>query len=256
MQVGGAWQNEQGALMRLALEPDGFLHGDYRPAGSADHRLIAGYTGGIAPDHGMPLALAMSWRPVEPGPARPDWHWMSCFGGELLPADGPMQGLHQIVATAGCPSVAEAGTHLERLDFRRVGPARPMFSRPVLAARNGETLRRAAADPVEGVWRAIDEDTSLTLHLRNPHAGIVVGSLSDRHGETVLCGFADIDTGEPRMARQSLALAGLCGGAALALSGSLDLERGLLTLGGLLNRGTTTERYGQTLIEGMRFKPA
>jgi len=244
MQLGGAWQDEQDAQMVLALEPDGFLHGDFRAA--AGLRRLAGYAGRAEDGCGVPLALAMSWRPVEGGPATPEQHWASCFGGEA--AGGRLALLHQISATAGL--------HLESRRFRRIGAALPESSGPVLAAQAGATLRRAAADPVEGTWRALEGASVLTLQLRDPHAGLVFGSLADREGEALLCGFADIDAGA---AQQSVALAGrrTDGTAVLALAGRLDLERGLLTLGGLAIRGTGAGRpYGQTLIEGLRFQPA
>ncbi len=238
MQLGGAWQDEQDAQMVLALEPDGFLHGDFRAA--AGLRRLAGFAGA----DGAGLALAMSWRPVGAKPTTPEQHWTSCLGGEAV--SGRLTLLHQISATTGL--------HLESRRFQHIGAALPESSGPVLAAQAGATSRRAASDPIEGSWRALEGPAVLTLQLRDPQAGLVFGSLVDQEGEALLCGFADIDAGA---AQQSVSLAGrrTDGTAVLALAGRLDLERGLLTLGGLAIRAGG-QPYSQTLIEGLRFQPA
>lgn len=261
MPISGAWQNEYESVMTLAEEADGFLHGQYRSGiGSTGTCLVAGYGGTSGPGQGTPLALAISWRSIEPGAPDPRRHWVSSLAGQAFLDCTGLTLLHQLVATAASPEIAEPGTHLGELNFRRIGAASPPASRTLLAAHLGETIRTAAADPVEGVWRSTDDDAA-TLHLavRNPHAGIVVGTLTDRRGQASLYGFADVDASRTPARQQSLALAGRYGDSAATatLAGCLDLERGRLTLSALLNRGTSVDtRYAQTIVEGRHFKPA
>jgi hypothetical protein len=271
MRISGAWHNEYESVMALAEEADGFLHGEYRSTtGSTGTYLVAGFGGAAAGGRGRPVALAISWRSTERGEYGPSLHWVSSLGGQVFdaPIFGPAAGrpdsmllLHQLVATASFPGIAEPGTHLDKLPFHRMsGDAAPAASRILLAAHDGETIRTAAADPVEGVWHETDEEgVVLQLAVRNPHAGIVVGSLTDRHGRAELYGFVDIDSSNTPERRQGLGLAGRYadGTRTVSLAGWLDLERGRLTLSALLHRGTGVDtRYAQTVVEGMRFKPA
>jgi saccharopepsin len=261
MRISGDWRNEYESVMTLAEEADGFLHGEFRSStGSTGTFPVAGFSGANGDGRGTPLALAISWRSIDPGVRDPSWHWVSGLGGQVFDGPGPMPLLHQMVATASFPGIADPGTHLDKLSFRRCGEGVPAASQALLAAHLGETKRTAAADPVEGIWHSIDDDGAvLRLSVRNPHAGIVVGSLTDHRGKADLYGFADIDASNTPIPRQSLSLAGRYAGgfSTVTLAGWLDLERGRLGLSVLWNRGTGADtRYAQTIVEGMRFKPA
>lgn len=260
MRISGDWQNEYASVMTLAQEADGFLHGEFRSTtGSAGTFLVAGFSGADGDGRGTPMALAISWRSIEPGVRDPSWHWVSGLGGQVFEA-GSMPLLHQMVATASFPGIADPGTHLDKLVFRRCGEGMPSASQVLLAAHRGETIRTAAAEPVEGIWHSTDDDGAvLRLSVSNPHAGIVIGSLTDHRGKAELYGFADIDAVNTPVPRQSLSLAGRYAGgfSTVTLAGCLDLERGRLALSVLWNRGTGNDtRYAQTIVEGMRFKPA
>lgn len=247
MSLSGLWTNEYGSRMELWAQDDGTILGRYASStGSTGEYAVCGHAGpgAAGPDRGQPLALTISWHSIVPGPADPSWDWCSGLSGQISLRDGaPVMVLtHALVASSDFPGLAQAGTHIDRLTYRRVGDAGARPALPPPAA--------AITTPLTGVWREA-EGAEIDLMLV-PDAGFdrVRGRLRPSGGQGVrLLGVAG------RGAVRSLALTGLLpGGAVMALAGTLAAGSGTISLIDLTSHATPPDSlYLQTLINGRRF---
>lgn len=246
MSLSGLWTNEYGSRMELWAQDDGVILGRYASStGSTGEYAVCGYAGPgpAGPMAGQPLALAISWHSIVPGPADPSWDWCSGLSGQISLRDGaPVMVLtHALVASSDFPGLAQAGTHIDRLTYHRIGDAGASPALP-LATVTGN-------GPLAGTWReANGAEIDLTLipdggfdrvqgHLRQSGRGMELQGVS---------GWGPV---------RSLAVTALLpGGEVMALAGTLPAGSNRLSLIDLTSHATPPDSlYLQTRINGRRF---
>jgi len=258
MTLAGVWRNDYGSRMSLDVDGD-LIFGTYSSTtGSTGTYGVVGRQQAVDPTSalGQAAALAIAWRSIVPGPADNSWHWSSALSGQLSLEDGreSLVLTHALVASSGFPGLCEAGTHLDKLAYRRVAdrPAEPL-ARPDLSAPR--------ADPVCGVWRSADGAMRLTIRVYAGPGnlfGWVRGELEMNGGLYTIDGVTDIDAGPAGLARQSIGLVALAGngdGPAIAFAGCLDPRKGILNLLNLSSRPTAPDAtYVQTTAAHQSFR--
>lgn len=247
MSLSGVWTNEYGSRMSLWVGADGTVQGRYASTtGSTGEYRVSGHAGpgDAGPKAGQPVALAISWHSIVAGEADPSWDWCSALSGQVsLRPDGPELVLtHALVASSAFPGLAEAGTHIDRLTYRRIGDAGP-----VPAGMEGPF--GDIASPLTGVWQD-GEGGAVALRLTGDQGfDRVAGTLRRAGLERPLSGFAG------RGAARSLSVtARLADGSVTALAGTLPRGGAVLSLIELTSHATAPDStYLQTLIHGRRF---
>lgn len=246
MSPSGFWTNEYGSRMELWVQDDGTILGRYASStGSTGEYAVCGHAvaGAAGPERGQPLALAISWHSIVPGPADPSWDWCSGLSGQISLRDGaPVMVLtHALVASSDFPGLAQAGTHIDRLTYHRIGDAGSPPAPP--------TSVESGDGPLSGTWREAD-GAEIDLRLF-PDAGSdrVEGRLRQSGRAVELRGFAG------RGPMRSLALTALLpGGEVMALAGTLPAGYDTMSLIDLTSRATPPDSsYLQTRINGRRF---
>lgn len=247
MSLSGLWTNEYGSRMALWVGTDGAVRGRYASTtGSTGEYLVTGHAGpgDAGPTAGQPVALAISWHSVVAGDADPSWDWCSALSGQVsLRADGPELVLtHALVASSAFPGLAEAGTHIDRLTYRRIGDAGP-----APAADPGPFGDMAS--PLAGVWQD-GEGGRLALALHGADGFDRVGGRWLRPGQDCgLAGFAGRGT-----ARSLAITARRPDGSVMALAGTLPPGGDVLSLIELASSTTAPDStYLQTLVNGRRY---
>lgn len=249
MTLSGVWTNEYGSRMELWLGADGTLQGRYASTtGSTGEYRVSGHAGPVeaGPKAGQPVALAISWHSIVAGEADPSWDWCSALSGQVsLRKDGPQLVLtHALVASSAFPGLAEAGTHIDRLTYRRIGDAGPLPT-------GVEGPFGDIASPLSGPWQD-GEGGVMTLRLGSATGfDHITGSLRRAGVEQPLTGFAG------RGAARSLAVtARLPDGSVTALAGTLPSGGTVLPLIELASHATAPDStYLQTVIHARRFMP-
>ena len=247
MSLSGLWTNEYGSRMALWVGTDGAVRGRYASTtGSTGEYLVTGHAGPgeAGPTAGQPVALAISWHSVVAGDADPSWDWCSALSGQVsLRADGPELVLtHALVASSAFPGLAEAGTHIDRLTYRRIGDAGPAPAADPGAFGD-------IASPLSGVWQ--DGEGGVVALRLGAAAGFdhVTGMLRRAGAEQPLTGFAGRGT-----ARSLAVTARLADGSVTALAGTLPPGGGVLSLIELASHATAPDSsYMQTIINGRRL---
>src|SRR5690606_17229471 len=123
MSFTGVWENGYGSTMTLHQAADGTINGNYQSStGSTGTYHVSGFASTLEPSQaeGQAAALSIFWRPVDPEPADPSWHWVSGLGGQLTIEDGvpTICLLHALVATvAFTEQEIPAGTWLDKLIY-------------------------------------------------------------------------------------------------------------------------------------------
>jgi saccharopepsin len=265
MSLNGIWRNGYGSVMSLGQEADGRLFGSYQSTtGSTGTYYVLGACDPreAEPGLGRSLALSIFWRSIGEDPADPSWHWVSGLGGQHLEteAGASLIMMHSMVASTPFPGQAEVGSHLDKLVFTPLPGARVPA---VASAKDLMASAPAAGLPsgLEGAW--VDEgDPSIRLlpRLLHPRFGFAVAELEIGGRRCLAQGFLDPFAQAEGCRLQALSLTGLIDpekGETLALSGSLDRDKGLLTLTVFRNAGTSADlTYTQTRVEQLRLVPA
>lgn len=246
MSVAGIWTNEYGSRMELWAQDDGVILGRYASTtGSTGEYALRGHAGPLAatPAAGQPLALAICWHSIVPGPADPSWEWCSGLSGQISLRDGvpEMVLTHALVASSAFPGLVEAGTLIDRLTYRRVGEA---------GAPPPAPAAQEIASPLSGIWT---DGEGMRVDLRSASAAgyDLVDGISGRSGkEWAVTGFAG------RGAVRSLALTTrLSDGSVTAYAGTLSSGSDGLSLIELSSHATSPDStYLQTRVNGRRWQ--
>lgn len=249
MNVAGVWTNEYGSRMELWAQDDGVILGRYASTtGSTGEYAVRGHAGPLAatPAVGQPLALAICWHSIVPGPADPSWEWCSGLSGQISLRDGvpEMVLTHALVASSAFPGMVEPGTLIDRLTYRRVGDAGPFRPAPQPAASG------PVDSPLTGGWT---DGEGMQVRLRSgPAAGydLVDGLLARSGREQAVTGFAG------RGPARSLALtARLPDGSVVAYAGTLPAGSDRLALIELVSTATPPDSsYLQTRVNGRDWR--
>ena len=248
MSVAGIWTNEYGSRMELWAQDDGVILGRYASTtGSTGEYAVRGHAGPVAatPAAGQPLALAICWHSIVPGPADPSWEWCSGLSGQITLRDGvpEMVLTHALVASSAFPGLVEAGTLIDRLTYRRMGEAGPLRLPPPAASGQADS-------PLTGRWT---DGEGMQVRLRShPAAGydLVDGLLARSGPEGAVTGFAG------RGDVLSLALtARLPDGSVVAYAGTLPAGSDMLSLIELVSTATPPDStYLQTRVNGRNWR--
>ena len=230
--VAGTWENDYGSVMDLTVT-DGKVSGTYRSStGSTGTYEVTGYQLNTVaiPTLNQPVALAIEWHSIGRDPADPSWNWCSGLSGQMSVTNkGDTLTLsHLLVATSDFPGLADRGTYIDKLVYRRANTTQPNEPSPVLAKL------LPIDNLLTGTWIAADRTTlELNVHTSSEQRfGYVRGYLSSAP-ETPgveLSGFTDINAVASKLSRQSVALTAAKTSLAISLCGSLELESETLTL--------------------------
>lgn len=257
--VAGTWKNDYGSVMTLMVTGN-VITGSYQSStGSTGRYAITGYQTSTSPsqEKGLPVALAIDWHPLDEQRADPSWHWVSGLCGQLHQISGEdrLELSHLLVATREFPDLANQGTYLDKLSYRRVtGEAIELH--PV-----APTVSSKQDNPLNGTWLAT-EGYNLKLHVSASSQlalGCVSGTLTTPSECVEISGFTDINAGAGGLLLQSVSLtaAQRSGDTVLTLAGSLDLKVDGLTLLALFTSSTpASQRYVQTQVKSILFKRA
>ena len=254
LSVAGTWTNDYSSVMTLAVTGSA-VTGTYQSStGSTGLYAITGYQPDTCPAQkkGLPVALAIEWHSLGDEPADPSWNWVSGLCGQLhrIAGEDRLELSHLLVASSDFPDLANQGTYIDKLSYRRVA------GEVVAPFHIASALARAHDNPLNGAWTAADGLT-LELHVRasTEHAfGVVSGTLTTATEIVEVAGFTDINAGTGGLSWQSISLtAPHAGGeAALSLAGWLDLKKDGLTVFALATASTTeSHRYIQTQVKSI-----
>ncbi|MBM1193221.1 avidin/streptavidin family protein [Pseudomonas weihenstephanensis] len=256
MSAAGIWKNDYGSIMTLTAQGSR-LSGSYESStGSTGKYPLSGYQvlADAQQDHGCAITLAIEWYSLDKGSPDPSWHWTSGLCGQLYRVKGEdtLVLSHLLVASSGFPGLADAGTYLDKLTYRRV-THEPDKCLPVQAS----SLPKIK-DRLSGVWLAADGSRlDLGVHACDQHDwGYVSGRLLLDKGETEVCGFTDINAQTDGLALQSVSLAALIRSntTALSFSGSIDLKLNVLNVLVMLSAPTpAAHSYMQTQVKPLTF---
>lgn len=257
LSVAGTWKNDYGSVMTLTVTGN-VITGSYQSStGSTGRYAITGNQASTTPsqEQGLPVALAINWHPLDQQQADPSWHWVSGLCGQLHPIAGEdrLELSHLLVATGDFPDLANQGTYLDKLSYRRV-TGKGIELHPV-----APTLVSKQDNPLNGTWLAA-EGYNLKLHVgasSQPALGYVSGTLTTPTERVEVSGFTDINAGTGGLSLQSVSLTAVqeSGDTVLTLAGSLDLKGDGLTLLGLFTSSTSASQcYVQTQVRSILFK--
>ncbi|TFY95112.1 peptidase A1 pepsin [Pseudomonas nabeulensis] len=256
MSVAGTWKNDYGSVMTLTVTGNE-VAGTYQSStGSTGRYAVTGYQPATLPsqEKGLPVALAIEWHSLGNEAADPSWNWVSGLCGQLhrVAGEDRLALSHLLVATSDFPELADQGTYVDKLSYRRVS------GEAVEAFHVTPALMSQQDNPLSGTWLAAD-GFSLTLQARgsNPRGlGYVSGTMTTASEQTDIRGFTDITAFTAGLSQQSVSLTAvqLDGETVLTLAGSLDLKADELTLLGMFTSSTTaSESYVQTRIKSLKF---
>ncbi|NWA65368.1 avidin/streptavidin family protein [Pseudomonas reactans] len=257
--VAGTWKNDYGSVMTLTVTGN-VITGSYQSStGSTGQYAITGYQAStsLSQEQGLPVALAIDWHPLDQQQADPSWHWVSGLCGQLhqIAGEDRFELSHLLVATREFPDLANQGTYLDKLSYRRV-PGEAIELNPV-----APTMSSKQDNPLNGTWLAT-EGYDLKLHVSASSQlalGCVSGTLTTSSECVEISGFTDINAGAVGLSLQSVSLtaAQKSGDTVLTLAGSLDLKEDGLTLLALFTSSTpASRRYVQTQVKSILFKRA
>ncbi|MGA9703166.1 avidin/streptavidin family protein [Pseudomonas sp.] len=255
--VAGTWENAYGSVMKLTVT-GGRVSGTYRSStGSTGLYEVTGYQlNTVAPPAlNQPVALAIEWHSIASDPADPSWNWCSGLSGQLGSTDkGDTLTLsHLLVATSDFPGLADRGTYIDKLVYRRVDTTQPHDQHPVSA------IPLPLDNLLTGTWVAPDRTTlELSVHTSSLRRfGYVRGrlSLASELTKVEVSGFTDINAVASKLSLQSVALTAAKTSQALSLCGSLELDSETLRLVVLTSSQTTpAHAYLATGIVTISFK--
>ena len=255
LSAAGTWSNDYGSVMTLSVQGNR-ISGTYQSStGSTGQYEVSGYQ--MSPvskqQQGCPVSLAIEWHSVGKGTTDPSWNWTSGLCGQLyrVDDDDTLVLSHLLVATSDFPGLADQGTYIDKLIYRRVTLApQPLPIEP--------TPLREIKDRLNGVWLATDgSHLDLSVHACEHHAfGYVTGRLFSKEGEIEVSGFTDINAHASGLSLQSVSLATLklANASALSLTGSIDLKINILNVLVMASAPTPAgHSYVQTQVKPLTF---
>lgn len=255
LSAAGTWSNDYGSVMTLSVQGNR-ISGTYQSStGSTGQYEVSGYQ--MSPvskqQQGCPVSLAIEWHSVGKGTTDPSWNWTSGLCGQLyrVDDDDTLVLSHLLVATSDFPGLADQGTYIDKLIYRRVTlEPQPLPIEP--------TPLREIKDRLNGVWLATDgSHLDLSVHACEHHAfGYVTGRLFSKEGEIEVSGFTDINAHASGLSLQSVSLATLklANASALSLTGSIDLKINILNVLVMASAPTPTgHSYVQTQVKPLTF---
>jgi saccharopepsin len=254
LSVAGTWKNGYGSVMTLTVTGN-VVSGIYQSStGSTGRYAVMGYQASTGPsqEKGLPVSLAIDWHPLDEQQADPSRHWVSGLCGQLhgVAGEDRLELSHLLVATRDFPDLANRGTYIDKLSYRRVA---------VETLEPAHALALAPNNPLNGTWLASD-GFRLDLHVQasRQHAfGRVSGTLTTPTERAEVSGFTDINAGTGGLSRQSASLTAVQvgGETVLSLAGSLALKEDELELLALFTSSTTmAQSYVQTQIKSFMFR--
>jgi saccharopepsin len=255
--VAGTWKNDYGSVMTLAVTGNRVCGTYQSSTGSTGKYEVTGFQLGAPanPALSQPVALAIEWHSIGGDPADPSWNWCSGLSGQMTvtPAGDRLALSHVLVASSDFPGLAEQGTYVDKLIYRRVDTA-------ALEDPGAAPLERLAIeDALNGAWVA-DNGTTLELSVyasSQRRLGHVRGQLSTPVGHVEVSGFTDINATASKLSLQSVSLtaAQTRESSASSLCGSLELQGEVLNLFSVTSSATTPQRsYLATQVSALRFK--
>lgn len=255
LSAAGTWSNDYGSVMTLSVQGNR-ISGTYQSStGSTGQYEVSGYQ--MSPvskqQQGCPVSLAIEWHSVGKGTTDPSWNWTSGLCGQLyrVDDDDTLVLSHLLVATSDFPGLADQGTYIDKLIYRRVTlEPQPLPIEP--------TPLREIKDRLNGVWLATDgSHLDLSVHACEHHAfGYVTGRLFSKEGEIEVSGFTDINAHASGLSLQSVSLATLklANASALSLTGSIDLKINILNVLVMASAPTPAgHSYVQTQVKPLTF---
>lgn len=253
MSVAGTWKNHYGSVMTLNVNGNR-VTGTYQSStGSTGRYEVVGYQlkSAETPNQGLPVALAIEWHSIGKEPADPSWNWSSGLCGQvtLSGTEDILELSHLLVASSDFPGLAQRGTYIDKLRYRRTGA--------VAAERLASTPSTETDNPLNGTWLAADGTVlAVTVHAEwEGRFGRVTGYLSGPSGATAVAGFTDISAAAGGLPLQSVAITAAEQTAALSLSGSLNLHSDVLELAVLSTVSTVpANAYVQTGLASLVLK--
>lgn len=261
MSVSGTWKNAYGSTMSLYVYGSGLVLGQYQSStGSTGTYAVIGCQGPAdpGPTAGQPVALAIDWHSIVPGPPDNSWHWASGLSGQLSvsTSGGPPSLVlaHAMVATAtlAFPGGAiDPGTYIDKLVYAPVADA------PLPGAGEQPGAGDPIASPLNGRWLGSDGSV-LILNVSSAYSsafGWVLGTYQVNGGLWDVAGVTDINAYGQGVPLESVALTLVDGaGHAIALAGTLQLQSMKLTLSRLTSVATLPSvTYAQTMIDAVTF---
>ncbi len=251
--VAGTWKNDYGSVMTLDVTGNR-VTGTYQSStGSTGRYEVVGYQLKAAepPNLGLPVALAIEWHSIGKDPADPSWNWSSALCGQLsVSGDEDILELsHLLVASSDFPGLAQPGTYVDKLRYRRAAPS--------ITDWPDTGPSHATATPLTGTWLAADGRV-LVVAVHAAHkdrVGRLSGHLSGPTGDTEVAGFTDIGAAAAGLSLQSVALAAAQPSGALSLSGWLNVPDDVLELVMLDSVSTVpAHAYVQTRLSSVVFR--
>ncbi|WP_432453347.1 avidin/streptavidin family protein [Agarivorans sp. QJM3NY_29] len=233
--IDGMWQNSYGSQMRLSVQKDGLLLGDYSSTtGSSGRYLMIGYVSGHEPNPslGQGVVLSIYWRSVERSAPDASWHWVSTYCGQLQ-ANQQMEVINSLVASTQFEQII-VGDYIDKLGFHKVESN--VNLQPFELSIKGEH-----PDLMNGTWSDPSNSLSIQLAVTNPELGIVSGSASFQQQCFPIYGFTD--THRADLDLQSLSISGLIPNdkQPISISGTLDVVSQQLNVSAWLGNGTAPE---------------
>lgn len=254
--VAGAWRNDYGSVMTLAVAGQQ-ITGTYRSStGSTGEYSVIGCLSGSDASRAktQPLAMAIEWHDLGDGTQDPSWNWASGLSGQLSVTDqGDVLTLnHVLVATSDFAELARQGSYIDKLVYRRLEPQAP--SRP-----NANIEPLSIENNLAGQWVAA-EGSSLVLSVHSDSKkrfGIVQGSFKGREASAEVTGFTDINALQSTISLQSVSLTVAIhhDNTVCTLIGTLDLVADILSLLILTSSAIAPgQPYLATQISSLHFK--
>ena len=253
--VAGTWQNEYGSLMTLSVSGQN-ISGVYQSStGSTGVYEVVGYQMSAAATQslGQPAALAIEWHSIGEDSIDPSWNWSSGLYGQisLVGTEEVLTLSHVLVASSDFPGLANAGTYVDKLTYRRsVAVQHEVQS-------TAPPVPQSSKSSLAGTWIASD-GTFLKLYVeetREARFGRVHGSLNLASAQSQISGFTDINAEKTGLSRQSVVITSAHKNNVLTLCGTLQLKDDVLELMMLTGEPTApTHAYVQTRISALTFK--
>ncbi|WP_338480485.1 avidin/streptavidin family protein [Pseudomonas trivialis] len=253
--VAGTWKNDYGSVMTLTVTGNQ-ISGIYQSStGSTGQYAVTGYqsSSAAASNQGRPVALAIDWHSLGNEPADPSWNWTSGLCGQisLVEHEEVLELSHLLVASSDFPGLAQQGTYVDKLRYRRCSPG-------VTERQDANSFLQAKIDnPLTGRWMTPDANVlTLTVEAQSKgRLGRVTGKLSGPAGAMEVSGFTDICAVESGLTLQSTAITAAQETGVLSLCGTLDLKSDVLELSILTCTPTApTLTYVQTRLSSATFK--
>lgn len=247
--INGMWQNSYGSQMRVEVQQNGLLIGDYiSSTGSSGRYLIIGYVSANEPTSslGQGIALSIYWRSVDPSTPDDSWHWVSTYCGQLQ-ADLQMEVINSLVASCQFEQISSAD-YIDKLSFKKIQSTVDL--QPLLI-----NATDSHQDQINGIWCDPSNALCLELQVTNPELGIVSGFANFQQQRFPIYGFTDTDSSG--LALQSLSVSGRLTAhkQPISISGTLDIANKQLNVSAWIANSTAPgDSYLQTTMSAWTLR--